>query len=436
MTPPNDTHFKANRPSRNSHDHTTPVLGMVLKGFPRISETFISNEILLLEQRGVHVHIFSMRHPRESFTHGSVRQIRARVDYLPQAILEAPHRLAYHNALLALKAPRRYGRALAIAFRRFRRTRKSATLKHLLQAGYLVHKLLPGSGVVHLHAHFAHSPSSVAMFSAILSGLDFSFTAHAKDIYTSNALQLKEKIEDARFVVTCTEYNRRHLRKIAQTGKTPIHRIYHGIDISLFNNRNGRRVPQPPYRLLTIARLVPKKGLPTVYQALQRLAARGVEFQHTLIGDGEERDGILTLIQRLSLDSRCHWRGTLPHEDVLTHFDRADLFVLGCEQAPNGDRDGIPNVFIESMAMGVPVVGTTISAIPELITSEKTGILVPPKNPDAMADAILRLLTDNALRNRIIAAAKHRVATDFDNQVLIEMLVNVYRREQPALAQS
>jgi glycosyltransferase involved in cell wall biosynthesis len=445
MTRPNDTHSKADRPSQNSHDHRTrdpgtrdpgtPVLGMVLKGFPRISETFISNEILLLEQRGVRVHIFSMRHPRESFTHKSVQQIRARVDYLPQAILEAPHRLAYHNALLALKYPRQYGHALRTAFKRFRRTRKSATLKHLLQAGYLVHKLLPGSGVVHLHAHFAHSPSSVAMFAALLSGLDFSFTAHAKDIYTSNALQLKEKIEDARFVVTCTEYNRTHLRNIASAGKTPIHRIYHGIDTSLFSNRNGSHIPQPPYRLLTIARLVPKKGLPTVYQALQRLAARGVDFQHILIGDGEDRDAILALIQRLGLSSRCRWQGTLPHEEVLTHFNRSDLFVLGCEQAPNGDRDGIPNVFIESMAMGVPVVGTTISAIPELITSEKTGILVPPKHPDAMADAILRLLTDKDLRTSIIAAAKRRVAADFDNQALIEMLVDVYRREQPALAQ-
>lgn len=435
MTPRNETSVTSNRLFSDSHNQSHPVLGMILKGYPRISETFISNEILLLEKHGFRIHIFSMRHPRESFAHKSVHQIRARVDYLPQAILEAPLRLAYHNGLLALKSPRQYGRALLIAFRRFRRTRKSATLKHLLQAGYLVNKLLPGSGVVHLHAHFAHSPSSVAMFAAVLSGLDFSFTAHAKDIYTSNALQLREKIQDARFVVTCTEYNRTYLRTISQNVGTPVYRIYHGIDTALFSNRNGLRVPRPPYRLLTIARLVPKKGLPTVYRALKRLADRDVDFQHTLIGDGEDRDAILALIQRLDLGSRCRWQGTLPHEKVLSHFDRSDLFVLGCEQAPNGDRDGIPNVFIESMAMGVPVVGTTISAIPELIVPEKTGLMVPPKNPDAMAGAILRLLTDQELRNRIIAAAKRRVTADFDNQALIEMLVNVYRQEQPAFNQ-
>jgi glycosyltransferase involved in cell wall biosynthesis len=420
--------------SVRSRDDRGPVLGMVLKGYPRISETFISNEILLLEQHGLHIHIFSMRHPREAFAHKSVQQIGARVDYLPQTILEAPGQLLYHNGILALKFPRRFGHALRVAARRFRRTRKAATIKHLLQAGYLVHKLLPGSGVAHLHAHFAHSPSSVAMFAAMLSGLDYSFTAHAKDIYTSNDQQLKEKISSARFVVTCTEYNKTHLSKIAGTGNTPIYRIYHGIDVSLFKGRNGQTAPRQPYRLLTVARLVPKKGLPTVYQALRQLVERGVDFRHTLIGDGEDREAILALIDRLGLNRQCRWHGTLPHDDVLAHFNRADLFILGCQLAANGDRDGIPNVFVESMAMGVPVVGTSVSAIPELITSEITGLLVPPRDPTAMADAILRLVTDLDLRTRIATAAKARVTAHFDNRVLIEMLMDVYRREQPALA--
>jgi len=183
---------------------------MVLKGYPRISETFISNEILLLERLGFSIHLFSMRHPREPFTHHGVKEIRAAVDYLPERLLASLPRSLYHNFQLAVKKPRNYSRAFQTAVRRFLRTRKSATIKHLLQAGYLVNHFLPGRNVVHFHAHFAHSPTSVAMFASQLSGIPFSFTAHAKDIYTSNPEQLKEKISLARFVVTCTEYNRRY----------------------------------------------------------------------------------------------------------------------------------------------------------------------------------------------------------------------------------
>ena len=217
-----------------------PVLGMILKGYPRISETFISNEILLLEKLGFTLHLFSMRQPRESFSHESVKRIKAPVDYLPETLLLPLPRFLYHNILLAKKTPLAYAGALKTAWRRFLRTRKIATLKHLLQAGYLVNHLLPGRKIVHFHAHFAHSPASVAMFASQLSGIPFGFTAHAKDIYTSDPRQLSEKIDSARFVVTCTEYNRDHLLKITKGAATPIHRIYHGTDRSLFAEKKIR----------------------------------------------------------------------------------------------------------------------------------------------------------------------------------------------------
>ncbi len=410
-----------------------PVLGMILKGYPRISESFISNEILLLEQQGIPIHIFPMRQPRESFSHKSVQQINARVDYLPESILAALPQLLFYNLLLAIKAPGLYLRAIVVAFRRFLRTHKSATIKHLLQAGYLVQKLLPGSGVVHFHAHFAHSPSSVGMFASWLSGLEFSFTGHAKDIYTSNPLQLKEKMTKARFVVTCTEYNRRHLSMLAGNDNVPLYRIYHGIDLDLFSGGDLRRHPTVPYRLVTVARLVPKKGLSTVYRALQWLQKNDVDFQHTLIGDGDDRDKVLALIRDLGLSGSCKWVGTLAHEHVLDHYRRSDLFVLGCEQAANGDRDGIPNVFVESLAMGLPVVGTRLSAIPELIEDGKTGLLVQPGNDEEMASAMLRILVDTQLRERVIHSGKERVRQAFNNRELIEDLFSVYRKEVPEL---
>jgi glycosyltransferase involved in cell wall biosynthesis len=403
---------------------------MILKGYPRISETFISNEIYLLEKLGFSIHLFSMRQPRENFTHDSVKKIRARADYLPETLLRPLPRLIYHNSRLAAKKPKVYGAALKAAWRRFQRTRKSATIKHLLQAGYLVNHLLEASRATHLHAHFAHSPASVAMFASQLSGLPFSFTAHAKDIYTSNPAQLREKIDLARFVVTCTEYNRRYLLELADGNRTPIHRIYHGIDVELFSQKAGsEKNPGPPYHILTIARLTPKKGLPTIYKALKILHDRQIAFRHTHIGGGEDGDKIISLIRQLGLTSVTQLLGTRPHDVVLEHYKNADLFVLGCEVAPDGDRDGIPNVLMESMAMGVPVVATHISGIPELVENEKTGLLVPSGDPDELAGAMQRMLTDAQLRNRVVHAGRQRVVGDFDNRRLIEDLAQVYQKE-------
>ncbi|MGD9079584.1 MAG: glycosyltransferase, partial [Desulfobacterales bacterium] len=365
-----------------------PFLGMILKGYPRISETFISNEIFLLEKLGFPIHLFSMRRPRENFIHQSVNRIQAAVDYLPETLLKPLPRLMYHNCLLAAQRPGIYARALKKAFQRFFRTRKSATIKHLFQAGYLVQHLMPDRRIIHLHAHFAHSPASVAMFASILSGRPFSFTAHAKDIYTSDPRQLKEKAALAKFVVTCTEYNRQYLMALCDGQPGEIHRIYHGIDTGLFSS-SPDNLPKAgrPYRILTVARLIAKKGLPTVYRALKVMKDQGIAFKHTLIGDGEDRRTILSNIKDLGLTAHTRWLGTQPHEVVLDYYKRAHLFVLGCEVAPNGDRDGIPNVLFESMAMGVPVVATHLSAIPELVETEKTGLLVDPGSPEKMAEA-------------------------------------------------
>jgi len=406
-----------------------PVLGLILKGYPRISETFISNEILLLEALGFTLHLFSMRQPRENFSHASVKGIKAKVDYLPETLLTPLPRFLYYNFRLAAKQPRVYLSTVKSAARRFRRTRRIATFKHLLQAGYLVEHLLPGSSVSHLHAHFAHSPTSVALFASQLSGIPYSFTAHAKDIYTSHPEQLREKIDQARFVVTCTEYNKQRLAKLSEAVGAPLFRIYHGIDTDLFNGAVEHRVPAPPFNILTVARLTAKKGLPTVYRALRRLRDQGVTFHHTLIGDGEDREKILALISNLGLDALTSWLGTQPHAIVLEHYRRTDLFVLGCEVAPNGDRDGIPNVFLECMAMGVPIVATRVSAIPELLKDGKTGLLVPPHAPAEMARAMSRLLTDLNLRPQIIASARSHVRHNFNNKLLINDLAGLFKAQ-------
>ena len=243
-----------------------PVLGMVLKGYPRISETFISNEILLLEQLGFAVHIFSMRPGREGFTHASIARIRARVDYLPETFLRNIHRLLYANLCLAIRDPARYAAGLRARPSPLPAARATRPLCGIFcRRATSSPGVCPGSGVVHLHAHFAHSPTSVALYASVLSGLPFSFTAHAKDIYTSDPAQLREKIALARFVVTCTEYNRRHLpRGLAGGFRRPSTASTTG-STRASSAASGRvnHAPARPFRLLTVARLIAKKGIPT-----------------------------------------------------------------------------------------------------------------------------------------------------------------------------
>lgn len=404
-----------------------PTLAYILKGYPRISETFISNEILLLERLGFSMHLFPMRKGREDFCHESVKQIKARVDYLPTELLLDLPKLVAPNILCAVKRPGRYRAALEVAAKRFRRTRKQATFKHLFQAGYMTEKFLSKMpAICHLHGHFAHSPTSVTMFGAMLSGLTFSFTAHAKDIYTSHPDQLREKLKKAEFVATCTKQNKKYLEDLSEGNGADIHCIYHGIDLNLFSHDSIAPEPTAPYKLLTVARIIEKKGLPTVYRALRALADRGVKYEHTLIGDGDQRDAILKLIKELGLNDRCKWLGTRSHEEVLDHFRRSDLFILGSRIAADGDRDGIPNVLVESLAMGVPAVATNVSSIPEIVINGKTGLTVEQNDGEALSQAIVELLTDRVLRQKVIENGIEFVNTNFDNSRLIDDLARLF----------
>lgn len=406
-----------------------PVLGYILKGYPRISETFISNEILLLEKLGFSMHLFPMRKPRENFSHGSVKQIKAKVDYLPTELIPQFLRLLIPNIFLSAKKSAEYKNVLLFAQQGLSQGKGLLTLKHLLQAGYLANNhLLGDTRIRHLHGHFAHSPTSVTLFASLFSGIPFSFTAHAKDIYTSSKEKLRRKIDKADFVVTCTEHNKNYLANIAGAGETPIYCIYHGIDLSLFTNDIVPTSPTSPYQLLTVARITEKKGLPTIYKALAILKEKGIAFQHTLIGDGDDRNTILALVENLGLQDNCQWLGTQTHEEVLKYFRQSDLFILGCEIARNGDRDGIPNVLVESLAMGVPALSTRVSAIPEILIDEKTGITVEPKDPKSLAEAMQRILTDNNLQDRLRKEGRHLVQEKFDNTIWIKNLATIFKK--------
>lgn len=185
----------------------------------------------------------------------------------------------------------------------------------------------------------------------------------------------------------------------------------------------------PPYKLLTIARMTEKKGLPTLYKALQILKDKGFQFSHTLIGDGDDRDKLLQLITDLGLDDCCRWLGTRTHTEVLKQFAESDLFVLACEIAANGDRDGIPNVLVESLAMGVPALSTTVSAIPEILIHGETGVTVPSGDPHSMAGNIEKILINKKLRKKLIHGGTQHTRQSFDNRSLISELGAIFAKQ-------
>lgn len=413
---------------------TQKTLAYVLKGYPRISETFISNEILLLEKEEFNLHLFSMRHPREKFCHPSVEEIKAEVTYLPSEFTGNWMKLLIPQLTAFTAHPKNYLKTLLYTAKLFVKKRKVATLKHFLQAGFLCATVKrEGIDIGHLHGHFAHSPTSVTLFASMMSGIPFSFTAHAKDIYTSSKASLQEKMKRADFLATCTGYNNTYLSDVKGGITCPINTIYHGINLDLFKNNSKRVDTTAPYKILTIARMTAKKGLPTLYRSLAQLRDEGLEFSHTLIGDGDDREKTEQLIKKLGLTEHCTLLGTKTHKDVLEEFLQADLFVLSSQIAKNGDRDGVPNVLVESLAMSIPALSTNVSAIPELIHHKKTGYLVEPENIQELVDGIRAMLTDTALRQEIVENGRDFVEQHFDNKVQTEKLGVVFHKQCPSL---
>jgi glycosyltransferase involved in cell wall biosynthesis len=229
-------------------------------------------------------------------------------------------------------------------------------------------------------------------------------------------------------VVTCTQYNRDFLSK--QYGPLcdgKLYRIYHGLDISQFKFSLSRRDDGGEPVVLSVARLVEKKGLEDLITAAGILRGRGHAFKVEIIGSGPLRDSLKAQAQRLGLADRVSLLGAQAHDAVCLAYQRASVFVLPCVVASNGDRDGIPNVLLEAMASGVPVVSTPVSGIPELIESGVTGILVPPRDVRSLADAIERLLASPELSERLASAARTKLESSFSLEASAEQLLAVFR---------
>lgn len=392
-------------------------VGYLLKCFPRLSETFILNEVLELERQGLDVRVYSLNEPQEPVTHRLAARVRSPVEYLPYPLLSSLHRYALAHLVLFARHPVGYTLTLFAVLSAL----DGDLVERFVQAGYLA-RLLRRDGVRHLHAGFVHYPGSVAWIVHRITGLTFSLATHAKDMVHSPPRLLRKKLAEAEVVFTCTQFNVPVLEaRAAPAGIRRLRRIYHGADLERFPYEPG--APLDPPLILAVGRLVEKKGLDHLIHACHLLAQRGRRFQCRIVaGSRDLWDELSAQILELDLAERVVLAGPLDQDEVRRWYRSASVFALPCVVAEDGDRDGIPNVLVEAAATGVPIVTTSVGGIPELVRDDETGLVVPPRNPGALADALERLLDSPELAGRLRQGARRRVEEYFDlrrNAVLV-----------------
>ncbi|WP_448954587.1 glycosyltransferase [Labrys neptuniae] len=419
---------------------TRSPIAIIVKGYPRLSETFIAQEILALERAGFAFEIWSLRQPTDAAVHLLNRQIKARPVYLPEYLHQAPRRVLA-GAFSALTRPgliKLAGLFVRDLIRDFSLSRG----RRLGQALVMARELDPA--IRHLHVHFLHTPASVARYAAILTGRTFSFSAHAKDIWTTSDWEKREKIADSEWGVTCTRGGVEALRRLAPADDPErVGLVYHGLDLSRFPAPPANRTPRDgseasaTVEIVSVGRAVAKKGFDDLLAALA-LLPRDLHWRLTHIGGGELIKALRAQADSLGLAERISWRGALAQAEVIEALRAADLFVLPCKEGASGDRDGLPNVIMEAATQALPILSTRFAGVPEFVREDQEGLLVPPGDPPALAEALRRLVIDPALRLRLGAGAYRRVSEAFSFEAGIATLAArfdaVMAGQQPAAA--
>lgn len=399
---------------------------VILKGYPRLSETFIAQELLGLEKAGFKLTLVSMRHPTDPHVHPVNNEISAPVNYLPEYLHQELSRV-FSSWRRVRKMPG-YSAARKQFFKDLKRDFSPNRFRRFGQALVLAAEK-PGD-VTHYHAHFLHTPASVAFYASLISQIPYTCSAHAKDIWTSSDADLKDKLNTAHWVVTCTRNGWKHLQNLADD-PARVHLSYHGLDLSRFatpgqshSSRDGSQSSDPVV-MVTVARAVEKKGLDTLMQALALLPAQ-LNWQWVHIGSGDLVPVLQSQAKKLGIEDKLSWRGALAQTQVIEQYRKSDLFVLACRIARDGDRDGLPNVIVEAQSQALPVVSTTVSGVPELVENSVNGLLVKPDNPKQLSEALRQLITDPEKRAKMGKAGEVRVRSAFDHIESIGYLGNLF----------
>jgi glycosyltransferase involved in cell wall biosynthesis len=409
-------------------------IAVVLKGYPRLSETFIAQEIHGLEKRGLSMDIFSLRWPTDKKTHPVHDEINAPVTYLPEYLHQEFSRV--RSAWSQARRLPGYHRALKKFLNDFRRDRTRNRVRRFGQACVLANEIDPQ--VQHIYAHFLHTPASVARYAAIMRDLPFSLSAHAVDIWTSPDWEISEKMHDAQWTTVCSDSGAQRLKAIA-SAPNRIRHLYHGLDLNRFPAFDNTRAPRKgdcendPVRLLSVGRAVPKKGFDILMQALANIP-KNLHWRWTHIGAGEQLVTLKRLSETLGLSGTIEWRGAQPQKQVFAAMREADIFVLPCQRDSTGNQDGLPNVLMEAQSQRLPVVSTDFAGIPELVIHNETGLLAEPGDPLGLRDALVSLITSPTSRDAFALAGETRVRRHFNSEAWLDQLAGQFSKNLIARA--
>ncbi|MEE2932752.1 MAG: glycosyltransferase family 4 protein [Pseudomonadota bacterium] len=404
---------------------TRKTVLIVVKGYPRLTETFISQEIRGLERRGLQIELVSLRRPTESITHPIHAEIKAPIRYLPEYIHTELSR-AFFGWFKARKLGG-YRAAIRVFLQDFARDRTRNRIRRFLQACIVANEV--GPNISKIYAHFLHTPASVARYASVMRGLPLSLSAHAVDIWTCPDWELAEKINSAEWTTVCSKVGAAKLRSLAKD-PSKVFMFYHGLDLEKFRPRklhvskNDGTPSNPPARLISVGRTVPKKGFDVLLEALA-LMPDNLCWEWTHIGDGPYTKTLKNHAKLLGISDHIHWRGVQNSDKVIKALRQADIFVLPCRRDNDGNQDGLPNVLMEAQSQGLAVVSTNISAIPEFIIHSETGILVPPNDPLALQEGLVSLITSPDLRFKFGKAGEERVRMRFDTEQNLDKLARL-----------
>ena len=377
-------------------------VGYVLKRYPRYSETFVVTEILAHEAAGGEVHIFALGNPMEPHFQDAISRVRAPVRYLAGD----GARVADFWSAIAKTADKMPGLWERLPFAR-------AEVGRDVYQAVMLADAVREQGIEHLHAHFASSAASVARLAAHFAGVPFTITAHAKDIFHDDVCpdDLGRKVADAAAVVTVSDYNAAHLRAAHPGAADRIVRIYNGMDLEQLPFTSPAQ--RPPV-VAAVGRLVEKKGFADLIEACALLAGRGRTLTCRIAGTGEQEQQLRGQIERLGIGDHVELLGARPQCEVFNLIRSASVLAAPCVIGADGNRDGLPTVLLEAMALGTPCVSTDLTGIPEAVRDGQTGLIVAQRSPAALADALNRLLSEPELRVRLATQARGLVEREFD----------------------
>lgn len=395
-------------------------IALILKGYPRLSETFIAQEIRALEKQGINILIVSLRHPTDGKLHPIHEEIQSPVLYLPEYLHQEPLRTLKGVAASLIKPG--FISAAKLWFKDLGRDFTRNRLRRFGQAMVLAHELPPH--IERLYAHFIHTPGSVTRYTAEINGLPWSASAHAKDIWTIPQWEIREKLEHMEWLATCTQANVEYLQSLNEKPEK-IELVYHGLDFTRFtaaSQLSTKNASSNQIQIISVGRAVPKKGYEYLLQALAALPVE-LDWKFTHIGGGDELDTLQAQARQLQLEDRIDWLGSQPQLQVLALYRNSDLFVLPCQVIGDGDRDGLPNVLMEAQSQRLCCLSTNISGIPELIINGETGVLVPQRDISALTAALQNLIQNPEYRQQLAEAGFKRVTENFSVDSGIQQLL-------------